>query len=136
VDNIKLAREQQQELRKVLAKTTNNFVRIAPIPDSTKVSGAEFASALRLTIAQLQRAATNNSVVLPQNYNFSFEAQRQQPFLVGNLDALAVQLGEVRAISDILNRRINSLLSIRRERCQPRITRADGRLSGHPFRNQ
>jgi len=117
VDNIKLAKEQQQELRKFLAKTTSSFVRIVPIPDSPKVAGSEFASALRLTIAQLQRQATNNSVVLPSNYNFSFEAQRQQPFLVGNLDALAVQLGEVKAISDILNQaKINSLLSIRRER--------------------
>jgi hypothetical protein len=117
VDNIKLAKEQQQELRKFLAKTTSSFVRISPIPDSPKVAGSEFASALRLTIAQLQRQATNNSVVLPSNYNFSFEAQRQQPFLVGNLDALAVQLGEVKAISDILNQaKINSLLSIRRER--------------------
>jgi hypothetical protein len=70
-----------------------------------------------LTIAQLQRDATNNSVVLPANYNYSFEAQRQQPFLVGNLDALAVQLGEVKAISDVLNQaKINALLSIRRER--------------------
>jgi hypothetical protein len=117
VDNIKLAREQTQELRKFLGKTTNTFVRIAPIPDSPKVAGSEFASALRLTIAQLQRDATNNSVVLPANYNYSFEAQRQQPFLVGNLDALAVQLGEVKAISDVLNQaKINSLLSIRRER--------------------
>jgi len=120
VDNIKLARGQQVELRKFLAKTTNNFARITPIPDSPKVSGAEFASALRLTIAQLQREATNHSVVLTPNYNYSFEAQRQQPFLMGNLDALAVQLGEVKVISDILSKaKVNSLLSIRRERVSP-----------------
>ncbi len=117
VDNIKLAKEQQAELLKYFAKATNSFARITPIPDSLKVAGSEFASALRLTIAQLQREATNNSVVLPANYNFSFEAQRQQPFLAGNLEALAVQLGEVKAIADILNKaKVNSLLSIRRER--------------------
>jgi hypothetical protein len=117
VDNIKLAKAQQEELRQFLGKTTTNFKRITPVPEATKVTGAEFASALRLTIAQLQREATNNSVTLPQGYNYSFEAQRQQPFLAGNLDALAVQLGEVKVISDILTAaKINALLSIRRER--------------------
>jgi hypothetical protein len=117
IKNIQMAREQRQELQAFLTNVASRIERIAPIPNSAKVTGAEFASALRLTIAHLQRDATNNSVVLPANYNYSFEAQRQQPFLVGNLDALAVQLGEVKAISDVLNQaKINALLSIRRER--------------------
>src|SRR5688572_25675211 len=118
VDNTKLAKEQQQELLAFLEKTARRFVRISPTPDSgTNVTRAEFASALRLTIAQLQREATNNSVVLPANYNFSFEAQRQKAFEVGNPGALAVQLGEVKTICDILNKaKVNSLQSIRRER--------------------
>lgn len=121
VDNIKLAREQQQELRRFLAKTTNSFVRIPAIPDSgTNLTRAEFASALRLTVAQLQREATNNSVVLPFNYSFSFESQRQKAFEVGNLGGLAVQLGEIKTICDVLNQaKINSLLSVRRERVSP-----------------
>lgn len=118
VDNIKLARQQQAELRAFLEKAAGRIERIAPIPDmGTNLTRAEYASALRLTVAQLQRDATNNSVVLPPNYSFSFEAQRQRAFEVANLTGLATQLGEVKAICDILNRaKINSLLSIRRER--------------------
>jgi hypothetical protein len=121
VDNIKLAKEQQQELLVFRKKTDSRFVRIPAIPDAgTNVTRAEFASALRLTIAQLQREATNHSVVLPANYNFSFEAQRQKAFEVGNPGALAAQLGEVKSVCDILNKaKVNSLLSIRRERVSP-----------------
>lgn len=118
VDNIKLAREQQKEIRDFFGKAARSFVRIPAIPSSTKVTGEGYASALRLTIDQLQREATNTSVMLPPGYNFSFEAQRQRvQFATGSLEPLAVQLGEVKAICDILNQaKINSLDSLRRER--------------------
>lgn len=118
VDNIKLAREQQKELRDFIAKIARHFARITAIPDSTNVSGKEFSSALQQTIDQLQREATNNSVILPPKYKFSFEAHLGRvQFAAGSLAPLAVQLGEVKIIASILNlAKINSLDGIRRER--------------------
>ncbi len=118
VDNIKLAREQQKELQAFIAKVARHFARIAAIPDSPKVSGKEFSSALQQTIDQLQREATNNSVMLPPKYKFSFEAHLGRvQFAAGSLAPLAGQLGEVKTIASILNlAKINSLDGIRRER--------------------
>lgn len=116
VDNIKLAREQERELRAFLEQVRGRFTPIPAIPANP--TPQEYADALRRTIDQLQRDATNQSVVLPPRYNYSFEAQRQRvTFAEGSLPRLAVQLGEVKVIADILNAaRINSLESIRRER--------------------
>lgn len=131
VDNIKLARQQQEQARAYLKTARERVQPIAPIPPSaggvelkwgspegwTNLTRAEFGSALRLTIAQLQREASNHSVAIPANYGFSFEAQRQRTFEVGNLSGLAQQLGEVKAICGVLNAaKINSLVSLRRER--------------------
>ena len=118
VDNIKLAREQQKELQAFMAKAAAYFERIAAIPDATNVSGKEFSSALQQTIDQLQREATNNSVILPPKYRFSFEAHLGRvQFAAGSLGPLAVQLGEVKTIVSILNSaKINALDGIRRER--------------------
>jgi len=118
VDNIKLAREQEKELQAFIAKVAGHFVRIAAIPDATNVSGMEFSSALQQTIDQLQREATNNSVILPPKYRFSFEAHLGRvQFAAGSLGPLAVQLGEVKTIVSILNSaKINALDGIRRER--------------------
>lgn len=118
VDNIKLAREQEKELQAFMSKVARHFVRIPPLPDSTNVSGKEFASALQQTIDQLQREATNNSVILPPKYKFSFEAHLGRvQFAAGSLEPLSVQLGEVKAIATVLNEaKINALDGIRRER--------------------
>jgi len=118
VDNIATAREQQQQVRDLLAREAACFVRVPPIPASTNVSSQDFAAALRQTIDQMQRDAYNASVLLPPRYNFSFEAQRQKVlFAPGSLDALATQLGEIKAICDILDSaKINSLNGVRRER--------------------
>src|SRR5438876_6418511 len=120
-DNITLAKEQQVQLREFIQKTRKFFQRIPALPDSPKVSGQEFAAALHHTIDRLQRDATNASVGLspgPQGYGFSFEAERNKViFTPGSLEPLSVQLGEVRAICDILfQARINSIDNVRRER--------------------
>lgn len=118
VDNIKLAKEQRDQLRDYLKKPRAYFQPIAPIPNQPKLSDQDFTSALSHTLDQLQKDATNASVSLPPNYAFSFEAQRPRVmFAAGSLPALSVQLGEVKAISDILfSAKINSLDNIRRER--------------------
>ena len=118
VDNTKLAAEQRQQIRDFLKKADQRFQPIRPIPDTALVTRDEYASQLRLTIDQLQRDATNNSVVLLKGYNYSFDAQRRLPQPApGSLPLLAAQLGEVKAICEILHQaKINYLDAVRRER--------------------
>ncbi|MEY2427325.1 MAG: hypothetical protein QOJ40_210 [Verrucomicrobiota bacterium] len=119
VDNIKAAKEQQQELRAFMGKTKPYFQRMPPIPDLPKVADRDFSEALSRTIYQLRRDATRASVNLPpKNYSFSFEAQMSRVnFSPGSLEALSTQLGEVKAICGILcEAKINSLDNLRRER--------------------
>jgi len=127
VDNIKAARAQERQLRDFIARADKFFAPIPPIPAPEGTNGItdreshKFASALRDTIKQMQRAAAVASVTLPPNYDFSFSAIKSKiTFAPGSLQPLSVQLGEVKAISDILLRtKINSLDSIRRERVSP-----------------
>jgi hypothetical protein len=117
-DNIKLAKEQREQLREFLKKPRAHFGRIPPIPDQPKITDQDFTSALSHTLDQLQKDATNSSVTIPANYAFSFEAQRPKvQFAAGSLAPLSVQLGEVKAVCDILfQAKINSLDNVRRER--------------------
>jgi hypothetical protein len=126
VDNIKAAKEQQQELRAYIQKAHQYFQPCPPIPvpESGKVTSQEFSSALSRTVDQMQRAATNASVTLPpkdasgQTYSFSFAAQRERlAYAAGSLDPLSVQLAEVKAICGVLfQAKVNSLDNLRRER--------------------
>ncbi|SPE54976.1 conserved exported hypothetical protein [Verrucomicrobia bacterium] len=119
VDNVKAAQDQQQELRQFISKTRAYFQRIPPIPDLPKVGDSDFSTAETVTIAQMQHAASNASVTLSDtNYSFSFEAERHRiAFSSGSLAPLAVQLGEVKAITDVLiEAKVNALDSVRRER--------------------
>lgn len=118
VNNIEAAKEQEKQVRDTLKKVRTHFEPIRPIPDAEKVTSQEFSASLRRTIDQLQKAATNASVALPPNYSFSFEAQKPRvTFAAGSLEPLATQLGEVKAICDVLfDAKINSLDNLRRER--------------------
>ncbi|MGC3959311.1 MAG: Amuc_1100 family pilus-like protein [Verrucomicrobiota bacterium] len=118
VDNIKLAKEQQKEAEEFLQALGRYLQEIPAIPALSNVSGPRFSAALQETITQLQREATNSSVIIPPGYKFSFGKQATLvTFAPGSLDPLAVQLGEVRAICDVLNQaKVNSLDGIRRER--------------------
>lgn len=119
IDNIKAAKDQRDAIRAWIKKTHPYFERIAPIPESggAKIKDSDFATALRVTISELHRSATNQSVVLPADYYFTFEAQRKlMVFDPASLDKLAVQLGEVKALCDVLfDAKINQLDYIRRE---------------------
>ena len=118
VDNIKLAQEQRDQLREFLKKTQAHFEPIPKIPDLPKISDRDFSAALSQTIEQLRTQATNASVSLPENYNFSFTAQKSKiSFAAGSLNRLAIQLGEIKAIAGILyDAKINALDNLRRER--------------------
>jgi len=118
VDNIKNADEQIKKLREISLKVRERFTRIPPIPNAANVTGVQFATTLPVVIAQLEKAAAAASVNLPPQCSFSFDAQLPlTKFPPGSLGPLSVQLGEVKAICDVLfAAKINFLDSIRRER--------------------
>jgi hypothetical protein len=66
----------------------------------------------------LQKTATNSSVVLPPNYLFTFTAQNSKvSFAAGSPPLLAKQLGEIKAICDVLfAAKVNAIDNMRRER--------------------
>jgi hypothetical protein len=122
INNIKAAKEQQQQLIAFVQSSRTHFQPIPRIPsaaDAPKVTDRDFSAALSRVVDQLQKEATNSSISLPPNYNFSFEAEKQKvSFAPASLLPLATQLGEVKAICDLLlQAKINSLDFIRRERC-------------------
>ncbi len=140
VDNIKLAKEQQTEAREFNQKLATALEPVPAIPGGkditiyaacvragvtppanltrTNLANRDFSAALQETIALLQREATNSSVGLPPRYKFSFEKQASLvTYAPGTVEGLAVQLGEVKAICDIINQaKVNFLEGIRRER--------------------
>jgi len=120
INNIEAAKAQERQMRDWMRQAADYFQPIAPIPnmDTRTVSSQEFAEALRRTIDQLQHEADTASVILPPKYSFSFEAERQLvKFATGSLGSLAVQLGEVKTISEILfEAHVNSLDGIQRVR--------------------
>jgi hypothetical protein len=119
VDNIAAAKEQREQLLAFLKKTRAYFEPCPRIPDEPKVSDRDFSAALSKTLEQLRLAATNASVTLPpDNYNFSFTSQKNKiSFAAGSPDRLAIQLGEIKTIAEILfEAKINALDNLRRER--------------------
>ncbi len=118
VNNIERAKEQQKEAQAFLTKLGTRLQSIPALPEGTNIASKDYKAVLQDTISDLQRGATNNSVILPPKYNFSFEKQAGLvKFAEGTLQPLAVQLGEVKVICDVLNEaKINSLEGIRRER--------------------
>ena len=119
-ENIEAAKQQETQLRDWIRQAGSYFRPIAPIPNPTNgpISNEMFADALHRTIDQLQRDAPNANVSILPQYSFSFEAQRSRvKFAPGGLNALATQLGEVKAISEILFAAgVNQLDGIQRAR--------------------
>jgi hypothetical protein len=118
IDNVKAASDQTAEVNAWRKKAGDYFKPIASIPNSPKPTSEAFAAALRRTIDQLQREAVAAGVELPPKYSFSFEAQHSTvKFAAGSLEPLAVQLGEVKTISEILYAaRVNSFDGVQRIR--------------------
>jgi len=121
VDNIKLAREQQKEIREALGKAAEYFQAPSAIPSPKNINSSQFTAALRETINQLSREAAGVSVQLPPDFKFSFSQQfRLLTFARGSLEPMAVQLGEIKALCDVLIKaKVNSLDSIQRSRVSP-----------------
>ena len=126
VNNTENARVQEAEVRATFGKLGKFFQPIPAVVNMTSnaasgaitVSGEDYAAALRQVIDQLQKEAAAGSVLLPQKYKFSFEAQSSLiKFQAGSLVPLANQLAEIRVIAGILNKsKVNAIEAIRRER--------------------
>jgi hypothetical protein len=118
IDNIALAKQQRQQLLGVIDQVRAKFRPIPPIPNIDPVTDSDFSAALSRTVSELQNRATNANVIVPNNYHFSFEAQYSRVIFASNsLATLAYQLGDVKALADILiGAQINYLDGIRRQR--------------------
>lgn len=118
INNTAIAKDQEKELRQWMHATAPYFHPISALPTNAVVTSQDYSSALAQTINQLQRVAETTGIALPPKYGFSFSAQQQRvKFAAGSLEPLAVQLGEVKAICEILfASRINALDGIQRER--------------------
>jgi len=113
-DNSKLAKEQEQQIREWITQNASHFQPVQPIPQGT-VNSKTYATALNSTIFQLRQEAKDHSVVLPNDYFFSFQVQSSKLTISSGLDPLAQQLGEVKAIAEILfAARVNAIDSIQR----------------------
>jgi len=123
IDNHAAATNQTAQLLAFKEKARSHFQRIPPIPDlpAAELTDQSFATNFSRTISQLQREATNASIGLPADYYFSFQAQaRKLSFAPKSLEPLSIQLGEVKAICDVLYQaKINAIDTIRRERISP-----------------
>src|SRR6185369_10183595 len=98
-------RKQTDQVRQWIKKTHDYFQPIAPIPATDRgLTDDVFANALRRTITQLRSEADTANVALPPGYNFSFQAQSDKVRFApaGSVEKLAVQLGEVKTISEIM----------------------------------
>ena len=89
-------------------------------------SSSMLNSALRSTVNQMRRDAAARGVQVATNYYFSFTAERDRlMFDKPGLLPLSVQLGEVKAICDVLfAARVNAIDNIRREKVSLHDTEA------------
>jgi hypothetical protein len=116
-ENIHAARDQVKQIKALNESLRQYLSPIPPIPNTAKLDDRALAPAIRDTIRQLRVDAGAN-ITLPPDYAFSFSAQRDKTaYVPQSWGQLAQQLGEVKAICDILfSNRISSLDSIQRER--------------------
>src|SRR5215469_112582 len=116
-ENIHTARDQVKQIQALNGSLRQYLSPIAPIPNTGKLDDRALAPAIRDTIRQLRVNAGAN-ITLPPDYALSFSAQRDKTaYVPQSWGQLAQQLGEVKAICDILfSNRISSLDSIQRER--------------------
>jgi len=118
VNNIEAAKQQKAEVDLLIKELSTVFKPVRPIPNSTNLNNAMFAGSLRKVIDQLQAEAGKRGVLVPTNFYFSFTAVRDRiRFEQASLQPLAAQLGEVKAICDVLmDARVNALDAVRREK--------------------
>ncbi|MCL5097764.1 MAG: Amuc_1100 family pilus-like protein [Candidatus Omnitrophica bacterium] len=111
--NLTQAEQNAQLLQAFMAKETQFF---GDIPTNSSSYTSEFNSLLLNTLDQLKNRASEASVSLPTNFNFSFSAQRDLlQFDQTNLPLVTTQLADVKAICEVLyNAKVYALIAVRR----------------------
>ena len=112
VNNIDLAKEENERLQQFLKQVRGNFGK-SEIP--TNISNREFRALLDNTVADLQRKADSLGITLPQkDYWFTFAPQKTAVEFK-SIDMLAHQLLDVRDLCEILyDAKVHDLKGIRR----------------------
>lgn len=111
-DNVKVARDSTRTLRKFV----DDAEKLFPVAPPQKFANQKFKIHLEKTIADLTKEATDANVMVPKGYGFAFGDLRPKPNLLPyTLDALAVQLAEVRSLCHVLFKaKIQALESVQR----------------------
>src|SRR5207244_2650456 len=112
--NIDSAKREIARMQSVIGQARQSFT---PVP-YTNVTGLAFKTLLDNTLDELQKKADKSSVMLPKNYECSFDAQNEglklSPAIFPKIN---IQLAEVRAICGILfDSKINELVNVKRVR--------------------
>lgn len=121
INNTQAAKDQTAQLQQWIKQSKIYFQPIDPIPVAANgaLNDSTFSTALHSNITVMLREAEAANVTLPPQYNFSFQAQSDKVRFAppGSVDKLAVQLGEVKAIAEIIfGAHVNALEGIQRLR--------------------
>ena len=129
VDNIAIAKEQEQKLQEFAARARQMF---APVPYPTNLDSGSFGLLLADTVDSLQRRAVRSGTKIPDGYSFTFEAQKKAlTFEPNTLVPLVRALTEVKAVAEILfDAKILELDRIRRVSVASQDTPSLGLLGG------
>jgi hypothetical protein len=132
MDNIQAARDESKEAQTRILNARKFFRPVPSIPNTNHFDDRMMAFAVRETVARLRASAAQHNVVLPLDFAFSFSLQQQKVVYDSrSWDQLSKQMGEVRAICDILyNARVASLDSVQRERTADDVNGAQ--VAGQP----
>lgn len=117
-ENIEAASQEAKRARELAIGLRKHLAPIPSIPNTNNVDDRSLAAEVRNTLGQLTASAQANHVVLPQDFAFSFSAQRDKvAYATAGRDHLARQLGEVKVLCGVLfSNRIDSLELLQRER--------------------
>ncbi|HWD90722.1 MAG TPA: Amuc_1100 family pilus-like protein [Verrucomicrobiae bacterium] len=134
VNNIETARTETKDVRERIATARKFFRPVPSIPNTNHFDDRMMAFAVRETIARLRSSAAQHNVLLPVDFAFSFSLQQQKVvYDPKSWDQLSKQMGEIKAICDVLyNARVASLDSVQRERTADDINTMQGGGGGQP----
>ncbi|MBU6409597.1 MAG: Amuc_1100 family pilus-like protein [Verrucomicrobia bacterium] len=120
IDNIRTANDNNAGLEAWIQQADEYFQPIAPIP-TNNLSNESFSVNFHQTIADLRSEAADANVQIPPLYNFSFDSLMPLSiYAPGSLGSISTQLGEVKAICQVLfAAQVNALDGIQRIAVSP-----------------
>lgn len=129
VDNIAAARQQETKLEEFAVQARQQFT---PVPYPTNLSGGDFKLLLDTTVDYLQRLARQSSTKLPDNYAFTFAAQKPLAFVEANtVVPLTRALMEIKEVCEVLfDAKILEIERIRRVSLATQDTPGLGMMGG------